>query len=438
MKRKISFIGIVSLLALFLLLFLGKETFLAKKTYELETEIKETTTTVQSITKVKTKDKKLNQEIDNHLQKEQKEFEDYTKNTTSLYLLEKEELNIDTILFETDSFLSISMVTYMNGPSFAVPTNKIETILWNRKKKKRSELGDFLKDDEILPKLQEELYLLFQKSCPNCLNKNTLKKNIEKNSTNFYLTEEGFVFTVNPSLLQEDYHDILTVPLAKENPYLNYPKEQKEEQKEEKKTVKKAKTIDPSLPSIALTFDDGPSQYTEEIIKILEENEVNATFFILGNKVATYKNTLKQSIENGNELGNHSYNHQWLSRLSTTELEKQINKTQEIIQEELDYTPTLLRPTYGSVNRRIKKNCDLTITLWTVDTKDWKIKNTSRIVERATTNISDLDIILMHDIFERSKNALKEIIPNLKEQGFQLVTVSELEEIKKIREYEKR
>jgi len=198
--------------------------------------------------------------------------------------------------------------------------------------------------------------------------------------------------------------------------------------------VSKNKSIEINNKFIALSFDDGPSIYTKDIINILKENDACATFFILGNKVEFYQEVLLESIKNGNELGNHSYNHKWLSRLSINNLKDQIESTQNIIYEKLNYVPVYLRPTYGSVTNRIRKNTDLKIALWNVDTKDWKIKNVDRIVERATTDIEDSDIILMHDIFERSSLALKDIITILKEQEFQFVTLSELEEVKKLRE----
>ena len=433
MKKKII-IGILCLWILTLLLFLYKETIQKNTSYELETIIQETENTVQSITKAKTKDSKLNREITKYIEEKQEEFLDFTKNNPSLYLLEREEFNIDTNIFETKEYLSVTMMTYQNGPSFSVPSNEIKTILWNTKKRRKSTIQDFLRSKDSLEPLRQEVFSLFEKECPHCLNSERFKQEFGEDSTSFFLTSTGFSFTVNPSLLQEDYHDYLIVSLPKKNPYLFYP-EEKEEKEEDSQPETKKRVIDPSLPSIALTFDDGPSPYTEEILKILEENEVNATFFILGNKVTTYKEILKKSVANGNELGNHSYNHQWLSRLSTKELEKQIDQTQEILQKEIHYTPTFLRPTYGSTNRRITKNSHLEIALWTVDTKDWRIRNPDRIVLRATHNIKDFDIILMHDTYERSKDALKKIIPNLKKQGFQLVTLSELQEIKKIREY---
>ena len=205
-------------------------------------------------------------------------------------------------------------------------------------------------------------------------------------------------------------------------------------QKEIVKYEKVNKIIDPTKPIIALTFDDGPSKYTNAIVELLKENDCNATFFVLGNKVAHYTSTLQNMLKNGNEIGNHSYNHKWLSRLSSDRIKEQIEKTQMIIQDNTGYTPTLLRPTYGAVNNKIRNNTDLDIILWTVDTMDWKIKNSKNIASNAIPKIKDGSIILMHDTYERTLKALKIMIPELKKQGYQFVTVSELKEIKKIRE----
>ena len=197
------------------------------------------------------------------------------------------------------------------------------------------------------------------------------------------------------------------------------------------------RVLNPDDKFVALTFDDGPSPYTKELIDTLKKNNATATFFILGNKVKAYKTVLKESIQNGNELGNHSYNHKWLIKLDSEHMLTQINDTQKIIQECLGYTPVLFRPTYGSVNNNMKKITNLDIVLWTVDTLDWKYKSVDKIVKMATKNIKDGDIILMHEIHKRSIEAVKQIIPILKKQGFTFVTISELREIQKIRSYEK-
>ena len=134
-----------------------------------------------------------------------------------------------------------------------------------------------------------------------------------------------------------------------------------------------SKVIDPSKPVIALTFDDGPSKYTDDILSLLKENNAYATFFVVGNKVETYSSTINTMIKNGNEIGNHSYSHKWLSRLSTNSIKEEIELTQNVLKNIAGYTPTLIRPTYGAVNKKLRNSTDLKVILWDVDTKDWKM-----------------------------------------------------------------
>ena len=192
------------------------------------------------------------------------------------------------------------------------------------------------------------------------------------------------------------------------------------------------KVLDINKKYVALTFDDGPSIYTKEIIDTLKKHEVNATFFILGNKVKPYQELLNESLNNGNILGNHSYNHKWLIKLNEDELNNQIIKTNEEIKLYTGFTPTLLRPTYGSVNNKVK-HLNMDIVLWTIDTMDWKYRNVSTIVSRATKKLKDCDIILMHDIYKTSALAVDKIITEIKKQGFELVTIPELKEIEKLK-----
>lgn len=192
------------------------------------------------------------------------------------------------------------------------------------------------------------------------------------------------------------------------------------------------KVLDINKKYVALTFDDGPSIYTKEIIDTLKKHEVSATFFILGNKVKPYQELLNESLSNGNILGNHSYNHKWLIKLNEEELNNQIIKTNEEIKLYTGFTPTLLRPTYGSINNKVK-HLNMDIVLWTVDTMDWKYRNVSSIVSRATKNLKDGDIILMHDIYKTSALAVDKIIVEIKKQGFELVTIPELKEIEKLK-----
>lgn len=185
---------------------------------------------------------------------------------------------------------------------------------------------------------------------------------------------------------------------------------------------------------VALTFDDGPSNYTKEIVDYLYQNDSYATFFVLGSKVSTYQETLINIIEKGNEIANHTYNHPWLTHITDKEILKEINDTQEIITKITGYTPTLFRPSYGDINKKLKKMIKLDIIMWTNDSSDWKYKSSKTIASNVIRHIKDNDIILMHDTYKRSYEALKIIIPKLKELNYEIVTVSELMEIKKLRE----
>ena len=137
--------------------------------------------------------------------------------------------------------------------------------------------------------------------------------------------------------------------------------------------------------------------------------------------------------KNGNEIGNHSYNHRWLTKLSAKEQIEQISKTQYIIKKYTGYTPIYLRPTYGSVNQKLRNNTDLEIILWNVDTRDWKYKNVNTIVNNALKDVKDGSIILMHDTYKRTSEAVEILVPKLIEKGYQIVTISELKEAKKIK-----
>ena len=402
-----------------------------KRLYQVKTDIMETSSYVESITSIVTNSTKLNQILKTHIEKQKSFFYDSIKGTSHVFLIDRDELNIDYKFEILDNHTwSISLMTSMTGPSFTYPYYRIDCWTWDTKEKKELNIESVFPPTQNFSSIQAQVFEEIKKECASCISEKSFVKIFTEEFTTFEINETGVTFYFNPFLFQEDYYDIIPVSLE-----LDHLAISKKENKQKEPVIKipSSRIIDPKKPVVALTFDDGPSQYTEEIIKILEENEVNATFFILGNKVVAYQDILKKSVQNGNELGNHSYNHKWLSQLSTTELIDQIDKTQKIIQDNIGYTSRYLRPTYGSVTNRIRKNTNLEVTLWTVDTRDWKIHNVNRIVERATTNIEDGDIILMHDIFERSKEALKKIIPELKKQGFQFVTISELEEVQKLR-----
>lgn len=193
-----------------------------------------------------------------------------------------------------------------------------------------------------------------------------------------------------------------------------------------------AKDINPNKPMVALTFDDGPSaRFTPDILDVLAENNAVATFFVLGIEAVKNYYLLNRMRAGENEIGNHSLNHQDYTLLSDDDLKFQIDTTQAIVQEATGYIPPFIRTPYGYVNEELKEKINYPIIYWSLDTHDWEYKYVDTIYDNIMENVKDGDIILMHDIYESSAEAVKLVIPELIKRGFQLVTVSELSKYKK-------
>lgn len=189
---------------------------------------------------------------------------------------------------------------------------------------------------------------------------------------------------------------------------------------------KKVPKINPNKPMVALTFDDGPGPYTERLLRYLKEYEAKATFFLVGSSVNRYPDAIKKAFRMGCEIGNHSYSHPSLTGLSAQGIRQEIESTNSLIQKITGEPPTLVRPPYGAYNSSVCGSVGLPVILWSVDTRDWATRNAQATVSHIKTHVRDGDIILMHDIHPQTVDAARQILPWLKEQGYQLVTVSEL------------
>lgn len=193
-----------------------------------------------------------------------------------------------------------------------------------------------------------------------------------------------------------------------------------------KDNIKEKKT----LKYVALTFDDGPSSFTEEIIDLLQKYDYNATFFVLGNKLnLNYKDILKKSIENGNEIGVHGYSHRSFTKMRQATMEEEITKTKKYIKNLTGYESTLVRPPYGNITKTIKNYNLGPYILWNNDTLDWKLRDANKISSRLINSIEDKSIILMHDTYLTTFKALEIILPYLKENNYVVTTVSKIYEL---------
>ncbi len=178
---------------------------------------------------------------------------------------------------------------------------------------------------------------------------------------------------------------------------------------------------------VALTFDDGPNpQTTPEVLNILKSKNIPATFYLLGSRVEQSPEIVQQIVEDGHELGNHSYNHPNLVTLSPEEVYDQVNKTQWLIYQATGHVPKSVRPPYGSVDYRVAYDIGLPIAQWSIDSHDWSSKDPKKIEQTVVSNTFSGGIILLHDIHPETVKALPGIIDQLKAQGYQFVTFSEL------------
>lgn len=192
----------------------------------------------------------------------------------------------------------------------------------------------------------------------------------------------------------------------------------------------KCKVIVQKTKYVAFTFDDGPGIYTNKLLDSLEKNHCQATFFVLGNRVNSYKAELKREYELGMEIGSHTYAHKDLTKLSKSALVSEISKTNKAVKNIIGENPTVLRPPYGSYNKTVSKKAGVPMVYWSVDTLDWKLKNTKKVCNAILKQTKESDIVLLHDIHQTSVDGFIKALPELRDKGFELVTVSELYAIK--------
>lgn len=177
---------------------------------------------------------------------------------------------------------------------------------------------------------------------------------------------------------------------------------------------------------IAITFDDGPSKYTDQIIDIFNKHNSKATFFVLGENAIKYPEILIKMKDTGHQIGNHTFSHQKLNSITKNEAENEILQTQKAVFDIIGEYPTLLRPTYGTLGDTVRSLSNLPIIMWTIDSLDWQSKSPDEIFARSTQNLKPGDILLFHDIYDTTLVAIEKLVPYLIKQGYELVTVTEL------------
>ena len=260
--------------------------------------------------------------------------------------------------------------------------------------------------------------------------------------SNFIITNDGNSLAWplgQASLLPSSYGELtITVPISSVSKYLQNPTARKlanipkpPEPKPELAPAPAAPTPAPTTGNkvIALTFDDGPGPYTAHLLDILDQYGAKATFFLIGSKVSGQASVVRSIQARGHQLGNHSWSHPELPKLSVDQIAGEIDRTNEAIRQATGVKPSILRPPYGAVNGVVLEQLrlrNMSSILWSVDTRDWADRNSQIVCSRAVAGARPGAVILMHDIHQTSVNAVPCILSSLKQQGYSFVTIQQL------------
>lgn len=217
----------------------------------------------------------------------------------------------------------------------------------------------------------------------------------------YYFNDSGYMATgwINTGTVKDSYFD--------ENGILDTSKQQK---------------------LVALTYDDGPSEHTDDVLDALEKYGAKATFFVVGMQADYYTSQLQREYDLGMEIGNHSYDHPWLNMLTSDEIEEEMGHNERIISAVTGKETELVRPTGGGISAAVLETIHKPLIQWDVDTLDWEHLDADKTYERAMELVQDGSIILMHDLFAPAGDVADRLISSLQEAGYKLVTVSELAE----------
>ena len=227
-------------------------------------------------------------------------------------------------------------------------------------------------------------------------------------------------FNINIESNKEDINSV-EIPVNDLFKYINETYLKGEDLEKYNEYIKKR-----SRKAVALTFDDGPNPNTTPVaLELLKKYNAKATFFMVGHAVAGNENIIKQVVAEGHQIGNHSWSHPLLTKISLEEAKSQINDTTEALKKASGQDVHIMRPPYGGINSAIQEAVDQSFILWDIDTLDWKNRNTASIMKEVQKTQPG-SIILMHDIHQTSIDALPTVLQYLTDQGFELVTVEEL------------
>lgn len=185
--------------------------------------------------------------------------------------------------------------------------------------------------------------------------------------------------------------------------------------------------VDDRLPTVVLTFDDGPGKNTQKVVEILREYNAVASFFMLGERINYVEpEVLMNLITEGSSINSHSYSHANFKNLTAEQIQQEIQNTTIAIYNVTEYNIRFFRPPYGSYNDFVKENAFFPLVLWSVDPRDWDTDDPNVVYENVINNVSDGDVVLLHEIHDSTVEALPRILEELNHRGYQIVTIEEM------------
>ena len=380
-------------------------------------------------------------EMDSKIERWVDETVSYYQNEVSNYK-EKEdavssELTVSYESFITDGkYVSVKMSGFYDSPNLAHPVEIIETFNGNTETEGLMSIEELLLDSGT-EKLQQLI----------CERAGVEKELVDENLlAKWLITKDGLQIilsrgeylpmsdgTKTVKLTYEELKGIIRSAEGEKEQNEAQNTKPEEDKNEPQNQSDNKNTIDKTKPMVALTFDDGPSAYTERLLDTFKKYGGKGTFFVVGNIIDNRPEAVKRIVNEGHEIAGHSWNHRQLTNLSEQEIKDQMMSTRAKIYELTGYDAKLVRPPYGAFNDSVKavaKSVDVSLINWSVDTLDWKYRDANTVYNTIMEKAYDGAIILCHDLHKTTVDAMEKVIPALIEKGYQLVTVSELLEAK--------
>lgn len=386
----------------------------------------------------KTEIKNLDKLIKEKIIKEKKEFIELAKQNDSDNKFDF-IFDAQTQKYNDCYFIHSVIQKYVGGAHY----ERIDkSYIYSKKYKKYLTINDFVEGKENMQKLslmiKHKIYgISYDKEIE--LTKEEIENSTTPNLDNyehFYFNDEGITIIFVPmkifgwsegetkvTISWENINDLLKEEYKNKN-YISNNKTN---------IIPKARDINmlKGKKVIAFTFDDGPNAATTSILLDgLKKLDAKATFFVLGSRISYNVKTLQRAYEEGNEIGSHTYSHKNLLNLSTEELKYEIENTNKTIKDTIGIVPNLIRPPYGNINAKVKQATMMHTICWNIDSNDWRTGNRNKIKDEIVNHAYDGAIVLLHDIYEESVYGALLAIKELKNRGYEFVTISEMSELK--------